>query len=75
MQIIAVRYQLMGYYAALMDTHLLIESDCEARATYHDLLLTDNPHFWLIVVLQTRGLTSVQIAMRLCENYAIDYSE
>lgn len=67
-----ILYQLQGYYAGRIDGSTFVASDMEARATYQDLFLTDNPFYWLMIVLKTRGLTSVQIYCALAEIGAID---
>lgn len=58
---------LTGYYAHTVDKNIMLSSITQAKLTLADLLETDNPFYWLGVVLCTRGFTSIQIHCALAE--------
>lgn len=68
-----IELQLRGYYAGQLECEeILKHAETEARATTQDLLASDNPYFWLMTVLITRKLTSIQIYMAMADHGAFD---
>jgi hypothetical protein len=62
--------QLVGYFAYTHATDIGVQSEADAKKVTDFLMTTDNPSYWLMVVLCTRGMNADEIIAALKEQEA-----